>query len=273
MKRRKREVDDVGLYSAYDKVARFYQNNEIEEAIKEVKEIITKYPYNPEPYIWLGDLEFEIYNLESSLKAYQTAIDLDEQSSIAYSSAAKVCFFLLNFGSAEEYADRALNINPEEGEALYLKALLLDRKRNFVDSDLYMKKANLVDPENYPKPLSLNKELFENIANSVFDRLPVNVRRFLTNVSLVVEDIPDENDLAINLTPLSLSMLKITIDKKGKEFRIILFKRNLEHFSENEGDLKENINTCILNEINKILSEIEREQEKKIYEREDRADN
>ncbi|MGC8926652.1 MAG: tetratricopeptide repeat protein [Myxococcota bacterium] len=255
--RKRREVDEVGLDIFYEKILRLYDENKFTEAIKSVKDAIRHYPYSSEPYIWLGDLLFESSDLLGALESYHKAINLDEKNYIALSAAAKIYFLIGDFEKANSYVDRSLDNNPEEAEALYLKALLLDRDGNFSLADQYLKKANLIEPENYPKPISISRTNFEVLIKLVLQKLPDRVREFMDNITIVVEDVPSASDIEAEMSPLSLSKLSIENEPAGRVFKIVLFRRNIEHFSQDESELKENINICLLNEINKILTVLE----------------
>lgn len=261
--RKRREVEEFNLEFLYEKVNKLYEEGNLEEAIKRTEEIIKKFPYNIEPYLWLGDLLFETYDLEGALEAYKKAVRLDDKNSDAHSSVAKMYFLLGDFGNADKHTDIALNINPEDGEALYLKALILDRQNNFDLSDQYMKKANLVDPDIYPKPLQVSSGHFEAFANFVFQNLDDKVRSFIKDVEIEICNVPSDDEIKSGIGPLSLSRLIVKKEEKDKKFTIRLYFRNLLHFSESEEELRENINICYLNEINKILNEMERQNESK----------
>lgn len=256
--RKRREVDEIGLDSLYEKVIHLYEENKYNEAIKVVKDIIKQYPYSIEPYIWLGDLLFDKADLVGAVESYHKAINIDENNSVALSSVAKIYYLMGDFEKANKYVNKSIDNNPEEAEALYLKALLLDREGNFAQSDQYLKKANLIEPENYPKPISISKHNFEIYIKQVLQKLPEQVREFMKNITIFVEDIPSASDIESEMSPLSLSKLIIDNTDAGKIFKITLFRRNIEHFSQDESELIDNINICLLNEINKILTLLER---------------
>ncbi|GEM_PF-1842785 len=257
--RKRREVDEINLDIYYDKIISLYENNMIEEAIEKTREIIKNFPYSMEPYLWLGDLLFESSDLTGALEAYKKAVEIDSNSSEVHSALSKIYFLMCNFEDAERHIDIALNINPEEGEALYLKALLLDRQNNFSLSDMYMKKANLIDPENYPKPIAVSREKFEVIINVAFNKFLEKLRAITENINIEVSEVPSLEEIESGVSPLSLSRLVINKNDKNNKFRIVLYRRNLLHFSQDEDELREKINICLLQEINKILSVIEKE--------------
>ena len=255
--KKKREVEEIGLDEAYEKISRLYEENRFDEALREVNKIIKMYPHSPEPYIWLGDIEFEMSDIDKAVEAYKKAIRLDENNPVVHSSIARIYFLMGRFVDANRHIERALDINPEDAEAMYIKAILLDREGDFVLSDQYLKKANLLEPDSYPQPLSISRERFEIMMHMAFNNMPQNIRDFLGNILLLAEDVPSDNDLRLDISPLALSMLRVEGDKTDRRFNIVLFKRNLEHFSEDEYQLRDNIGICLLNEINKILNEIE----------------
>ncbi|MCX7958897.1 MAG: hypothetical protein N3B13_07610, partial [Deltaproteobacteria bacterium] len=177
----------------------------------------------------------------------------------AHSSLARVYFIQCNFEKAWKHTETALNCNPEDAEAHYLKALLLDRQHNYELSDQHMRKANLIDPENYPKPFSVSREHFEAITNYVMQNMSENIRAFVKNIIIKVSDIPSDDEIATGISPLSLSRLVVCEKDKSDRFIVVMYSRNLLHFSQDEDELQENINICLLSEINKVLNVLESE--------------
>ncbi len=257
--KKRREVEEIGLDNFYEKISRLYEENRFDEAISITRETIRKFPYNPEPYIWLGDLLFETSDIEGALDAYKKAIDADDKNPEAHSAAAKMYFLLCDFTKAERHTDIALNNNPEDADSLYLKALLLDRKHDFSLADQYLRKANLTDPENYPRPIYLSNEHFEALVNFVFQNLSEKLKEFKKYISIVSDDIPSDEEIKSGVLPLTLSRLVVYEENSQKNFRIKIYRRNILHFSQNEDELRENINICLLNEVNKMLTALESE--------------
>lgn len=250
----RREIDDITLDKKYEEILQLWDENKIDEAIKKTREIINQYPYEPMPYLWLGDLLFERSELEEALNAYKKAASLDENLSEAHSAQARMYYLLGNFKKADEQAEISLNINPENGMALYIKALILDREHNFELSDQYLKKANLIEPDNYPKPLNISAQQFEVMINDVIQRLPENTREFIKDIKIEIMDVPSDEDIEASMSPLSLSKMIYKKEEDRDTFKIVLFRRNIMHFSEDEDELSDRINICLLSELNKILN-------------------
>lgn len=254
---KKRDLEEIALEEVYQKILKFYEGNDLEGAKREILKVIKQFPHSEEPYLLLGDVEFDMFSLEEALLAYKKAISINDNNPSAHSSIGRVYYLLSKFPEAERHIHRALDLNPEEAEALYLKGLLLDRERNFSLADQYLKKANLLEPDAYPQPVSLERERFEVLMYMEYNNIDLKVREFIGNVLLIVEDIPSDNDLNLLISPLAQSMLRIIKNENKKDFEIVFFKRNIEHFSEDEDDVRENIHICLLKEVNKILSELE----------------
>ncbi|MCX7943279.1 MAG: tetratricopeptide repeat protein [Deltaproteobacteria bacterium] len=257
-KKRNRDVEDIRLVRLLEKVDKLYQNGKIDEAREEIQQIIKSFPYNPEPYLWLGDLLFLSSDNEGALDAYKKAIELDERNGEAHSSLAKIYLMLGKFLESERHADIALNYNPEDPEALFIKAIILERQKNYDLSEHYFKKSNFLDPENYPLPLNISKEYLEALTNFIFQNISGKIKGVTANYIIEIDEVPSDEDVKSGLSPLALSNLITMREDQSICFKMVIFRRNLLRFAQNEEELREVINTSLLNEISKSLTIIEK---------------
>ena len=94
--------------------------------------------------------------------------------------------------------------------------------------------------------------------------LPEPVRRYLSNVAITVEDLPEDQDLIGSDPPLSPAILglfrgapygqKASMDPWSHfPSSIVLYQRNLERFARSRKDLIEQIGVTLLHEVGHFL--------------------
>jgi predicted Zn-dependent protease with MMP-like domain len=248
----------------YDKVEDLWEKNLLEEAAKAAARAAEDLPYEPEPHLWLGDLNFEMDKWDKALEHYGKALDLDGMLIEAMTSIAKIRFERLEFPAAAELVEKALSIDPEWAEGNYYKALLLEREGNFSRADKYLRKACSVDPEMYPSPFKVSRDRFDEIVERALEVLTPKVRNFLKNTAIIVEQVPDIEDLRGADPPLSPHILGLfhghAVPERSVESawsqmpsQIVLYQRNLEHFCQDEPELVEQIRITVLHEIGHYL--------------------
>ncbi|MBI5527307.1 MAG: metallopeptidase family protein [Deltaproteobacteria bacterium] len=248
----------------YEKVEELWEKNRLEDAAKAAAGAVEALPYEPEPHLWLGDLNYEMDEWARALEHYEKALELDEMLIEAMTSIAKIRFERLEFSAAAELAEKALSIDPEWAEGNYYKALLLEREGNFSRADKYLRKASNTDPELYPSPFKVSRDRFDEIVEKALEVLTPKVRNFLKNTAVIVEQVPDIEDLRGGDPPLSPHILGLfrgtsaperSIESAWSQMpsQIVLYQRNLEHFCQEEPELVEQIRITVLHEIGHYL--------------------
>jgi len=107
----------------------------------------------------------------------------------------------------------------------------------------------------------MNKEKFEMLVERAFDELPPEFKSKIENVHIVVEDLPDDNDLVNSGTKSKHSLLGLYhgVPFKHRNInyglypvipdRIKLYKENIERVSRNEIEVEEKIREVLIHEV------------------------
>ena len=106
----------------------------------------------------------------------------------------------------------------------------------------------------------VTKEDFERVVEKALETLPEDYRRFLTNITLTIEDYPSKEDagrLNINKELLLGLFSGVPYPGKGGFFdipyplpdTIILYQRNIENICSTERELEEQIRATLIHEV------------------------
>jgi predicted Zn-dependent protease with MMP-like domain len=112
-----------------------------------------------------------------------------------------------------------------------------------------------LDEGETPLPDALEDSEIAAVAEDALAELPERARRLLANVPILILDLPARQDVAEGLDPRLLGLFQgtplpetSTLGGGANLTQIMLFKRNLERFAEDPGELREEIRTTLLHE-------------------------
>lgn len=119
-------------------------------------------------------------------------------------------------------------------------------------------------------PFRTSKKNFEKLAEKALETLPDEFKRHFTNISIIIEDYPNNEDVRLlNLKKSNLLGLFSGAPHSEKDgfFRIphpfpaeiILFQKNIEDICSNEKELIEEIRKTLLHEIGHYFGLSEKE--------------
>ena len=162
--------------------------------------------------------------------------------------------------SAQAIADGA----PREARAQQLLGLLAERRGDAKEAERAFARARKLDPESYPKHPVLSKKEFDAAVERALAEIPEQVRRYLSNVPITVEELPSDDDLLDSDPPLPPTILgifrgapygqKLSADPWSHlPSSIVLYQRNLERASEDREELEEEIATTLVHEVGHFL--------------------
>jgi len=173
-------------------------------------------------------------------------------------------FELCRFEDAARQLDEVDARAPDEAWAHHLRGLLAERRGDEQEAARRFGRARRLDPEGFPRPVSVPPAEFERLAEAALEALPEPVRRYLANVPVMVEPFPALDDLTAAHPPLSPTILGIF---RGAPYgqkasadpwshlpsSIVLYQRNLERFARDRDELVEQIGVTLLHEVGHFL--------------------
>jgi predicted Zn-dependent protease with MMP-like domain len=190
-----------------------------------------------------------------------------------WSEEANALYELCRFEDAAVVLENVLREDPEDAWAHHLLGLVSERLHRPAAAARHLARARAVAPEDFPEPVSLSPDAFEAVVEEALDELPEPVRKYLANVAIAVEDLPELHELVASDPPHSPSILGIfrgsPFPQKGTmdpwshfPSSIGLFQRNLERYARDREELVEEIRVTLLHEVGHFLGLDEEELER-----------
>ena len=188
----------------------------------------------------------------------------EEPEDLAALADLGLCLFeLCEFSAAEAALSQALELEPHDPQASYWMALCLERRGQFELSERYFRVAHEIDPDAYPCPVRISREEFATAVASALEELPDELRAQMLNISILVEDLPREDDLRAYDPPLDPCLyglfVGVPLAERGQEdlpevpATIFIYQRNLERFCGDRETLLQEIRLTLLHEIGHFL--------------------
>jgi predicted Zn-dependent protease with MMP-like domain/Flp pilus assembly protein TadD len=171
---------------------------------------------------------------------------------------------LCRFEEARDQLREVTRRSPEEAWALHTLGLVAERLGDAREAERCFARARKLEPEEFPKPVELSHEAFDAAVEDSLAALPAQVRAYLSNVAIAVEDLPADEDLLASDPPLSPSILGIfrgaPLGQKASmdpwshfPSSIVLYQRNLARYARDRRELIEQIGITLIHEVGHFL--------------------
>lgn len=171
---------------------------------------------------------------------------------------------LTRFDEARAQLDDVLARAPDEAWAHHQLGLLAERRGDQAEAGRRFERARRLDPQAFPRPVSVSRAEFDGLVEAALLDIPEQVRRYLANVPITVEDLPSDDDLAGAEPPLSPTILglfrgapygqKVSSDPWSHlPSAIVLYQRNLERAVGSRAELEEQIGVTLIHEVGHFL--------------------
>ncbi len=171
---------------------------------------------------------------------------------------------LCRFEQAREQLLDVVRKEPDEAWAHHTLGLVAERLGEAKEAERCFAKARRLEPSEFPRPVELAAEAFDAAVEDALAALPEQVRTYLSNVAIAVEDLPADEDLLGSDPPLSPSILgvfrgaplgqKASMDPWSHfPSSIVLYQRNLARFARDRRELIEQIGVTLMHEVGHFL--------------------
>ena len=209
---------------------------------------------------------FYLDDLDGGLFLLRRAIKVQGEDAVFRAFEGQILFEMGRYEDARYCLDRALALDSGSAHALYHQALVLEHVGDAKAAEpLFAQAANLA-PDIYPLPVRIDRADFDAIAEEAVGALPEEIRRYIANCPVIVQELPDRDLVQIeNISPQVLGLfLGVPATEPGASpthgtavvlhpDRVLLFKRNLEKIAQSEEDLAEQIQITVKHEIGHFL--------------------
>lgn len=171
---------------------------------------------------------------------------------------------LCRFDEARAALLEAERLDPDEPWTHHYLGLVAERRREPEEARRRLARARKLAPDEFPRPIELSHAAFDAAVEDALVGLPEPVRRYLSNVAITVEDLPQDDDLTGSDPPLSPAILglfrgspyghKASMDPWSHfPSSIVLYQKNLERFARSRADLIEQIGVTLVHEVGHFL--------------------
>ena len=205
----------------------------------------------------LGEPREALARLEGALAAHPDHLEAMLERGFAL-------YELCRFDDAREQLLQVIRRSPDEAWAHHTLGLIAERLGDPKEAERCFARARRLEPDEFPEPVELSPEAFDSAVENSLAALPEQVRTYLSNVAIAVEDLPAEEDLLGSEPPLSPSILGVfrgaPLGQKGSmdpwshfPSSIVLYQRNLARFARDRRELIEQIGITLIHEVGHFL--------------------
>ena len=205
---------------------------------------------------------FYLDDLEGALFLVRRALKAGGEQPIYRAFEGQILFEMGRFEDARRPLERSVAMDPESAHATFHLALALERTNGDPDElRQLLERADALAPDQYPLPVEVSAERFEQAAAEALANLPRSIRAYVDNVPVIVDDFPsDELVRRENVSPQVLGLFlgvprtEASATQPNPDVdRVFLFKKNLERVCRSEDDLVEQIQITVKHEIGHYL--------------------
>lgn len=217
-----------------------------------------------EVWLTLADARGSDHDPKGALAAAEQAVKLAPDDAAARVALGSARFDLCELDLAEKCVAQAIDRDPRCADAFWLRGRVHTVRGDLAAADKAFARAAQIDPVRFAVPFRVNEDAFAKLMEESLEELPHQVRDYLKNIALVVEDVPELAQVRKNdppLSPGSLGLFEGTPpslapgDDPWSHFpsRITLFRRNIEISCVDEDELRDLVSSTLLHEVGHYL--------------------
>jgi predicted Zn-dependent protease with MMP-like domain len=203
--------------------------------------------------------------LEDSADAYRRAALIRPDHSASWASLALASFEILDMDEAWRAINRALREDENNPHCWWVRSLLLEWRGDQSGARRATVHAEWLDPVNFPLPPRLGDAEVDQIVSEAIAELHPTLQDFLSNVPIILEEIPSQETLLSYDPPASpldllgyfsgLSLMERSLEDPWSNLppTIVLFRRNLERTSLDRAELIHQLRVTLYHEVGHFL--------------------
>lgn len=217
-----------------------------------------------EVLLTISDARAADHDPKGALAAAERAAKAAPDDPMARVALGATLFDNCRLSDAEKSVAQAIDRDPRCADAYWLRGRILTAKCDDAGADKAFARAVQLDGDRFQTPFRLAEDAFAKLMEESYEELPEQVRSYLKNVAVAVEDVPDLERLMSSdppLSPGSLGLYEGTPPSlaPGNDpwshfpSGITLFRKNIEISSTNEDDLRDLVSSTLLHEVGHYL--------------------
>jgi predicted Zn-dependent protease with MMP-like domain/predicted negative regulator of RcsB-dependent stress response len=222
-------------------------------------------PTEAEVYYLKAKALFYLDDLDGALFLLKRAIRTHPEP-VYRAFEGQILFEMGRYEAARASLEQALALDAESAHALYYMALVHEHAGDPERADTFFAQAANLAPDIYQLPVRIEADDFQAAAEQAVASLPAEIRRYVANCPILIEDLPDRDLVqSENVSPQVLGLFlgtPATEPGASPNFgtgsvlepdRVLLFKRNLEKIVGSREELLEQVQITVKHEIGHFL--------------------
>lgn len=248
-----------------DLVEEHLESGDLESAAQVARLALDKAPHHVLPhYIW-GEVCRAAGDDVQAEASFRSALALDPKHPAVRSALGVVCFDTLRLEEARRHLSEALRADPWFPEASFYRAMLRERRADWAGAGRDYHRAHHSDPERWPIPVPLDDATVEGIVESVILTLHPSIQSYLSNVAIVLEEVP-ATEVCLQFHPpmppgeilglfTGTPLTERSLDNPWSHLppQILLFRCNLQRLADNREALLEELRITVFHEVGHFL--------------------
>jgi predicted Zn-dependent protease with MMP-like domain len=223
---------------------------------------LQSYPGDRDFHLWAADglgMERRFTAAASHLQGLLAADPVDAE---AMARLGHLYFRSGNMRDAEILFEQALAVRDDWADTHYGIGLVAERRRDFVAAERAFATAHRLDPNGFPLPVRLTDGEFDRCVQEAIDMLPPEFQEQLESISILVQDLPDDDSMRA-VDPPDPELLGLFTGPSHMDHQsgglpdlpptIILYRRNLERLASDPHHLMDEIVTTLYHELGHYL--------------------
>jgi predicted Zn-dependent protease with MMP-like domain len=236
-----------------------------ERALDLCNQVLSRASNHPGAHFVKGDSLRIIGELGEAADAYRAAALIQPDHAASWASLALTSFDLLDFEEARRAVSRAARESPRNPEAWWVRSLLQEWRGDFAGAQRSLAHAQWIDPVGFPMPPTLTDTEVERMVQVAISKLHPDMGALLTNVPIILDEIPSLDVLLQYHPPASplellghfsgAPLLEKSTDEPWSQIpaTIVLFRRNLARNSSDRSQLIEQLRFTLAHEVGHFL--------------------
>ncbi len=267
--------DNDGIEALLDDAENAVQDGSPEAALDLCDRVHRLAPNHPGAWFVRGDALRSMGLIAEASESYRAAALARPDHASSWASHALSALETLNVADAEGSAFRAIREDPRSPEGWWALGLIREWKNDDQGAQRALLHARWLDPRGYPLPPSLSDAEIEDIVGDCLRSLHADIRDYLMNVAILLEEVPTEEVLRgydPPASPLDLlgyfsgaSLMERSSEAPWSNLppTIVLYRRNLQRAARSRDDLVEQLCITVFHEIGHFLGLSEEDLERR----------
>lgn len=236
---------------------------EIEEAEVLGRRALLSEPDSVEARLLVGRSLLESEDYRGAAGFLRESVEASPDDAEARTWLGISLFETCSFDEAREHLSRAVELDEHYPDAHFWLGMSLERSGAYEEAERHFHRSSELDPDNYSRPTRISRQECHEAIDRAVQRLPDEFRDAMENVSISLEDLPQEGLLRDCEPPMDPCLLGLFVGVPLSERSVFdlpklpdlihIYQRNIERESRDHVELEDEIFTTLYHEVGHYL--------------------